>query len=217
MKNWSRKTKLTLCTLILLLTVTALFFCSDWPSPTPEIALRRAEKEQLVGPAEIIATLDFQHGTYDHMMIGASENGYTTFEYYDHRGWDDGKLRYFPKTEGATLFCPEYSYYDENSEPYVLIFLFPEKYAAASAEMTLSISCGEESETYYLEGQRQDGNYYIFSLPYRGLKGQFFWLLQQALTGSYSEYVLTGTVDISIEYYDRNGQLTDSYERTITK
>lgn len=217
MKNWSRKRKLALCTLILLLTAAGLFFCSDWPSPTPEIAFRRAEKEQLVGPAEIITTLDFEYGSYDHMMIGKSEHGYTTFEYYDHHGLDYGKLRYFPKTEGATLFCPEYSYYDENGERCVLIFLFPEKNTPASVEMAISISCGQESETYHLEGQRHDGAFYLLSLPYRELKPKHYWLLQQTLTGSYSEYVLTGTVDISIEYYDRNGQLTDTYERTVTK
>lgn len=216
MKTWSRKRKLLLCSLILLLTVAVIFFCSDWPSPTPEIAFRRAEKQQLIGPAEIVARLDSEVDYNNTIILGKSDHGYTMFAYYDDR-WDDGRLRYFPKIEGATLFCPEYAYYDEDNVPYVLIFLFPEKCISPSAKLTLTISCDGETETYHAEGQRQDGGFYSLSLPYRDMKGKHFWLLQQVLTGSYSEYVLTGTVDISIEYYDKNGQLTDFYERTITK
>lgn len=214
MKRWSRKVKLAAWALILLLTAAFLFFCYNRPSLTPEMAFRRAEKQRLIGSAEIIASLDFQYGNYDHMMIGESEHGYTTFEYC---GWDDGKLRYFPKSEGATLFCPEYSYYDENNEPYVLIFLFPEKSAAPLAELTITISCDGVTEAYHTEGQRQDGGFYILPLPYRELKNQHYWLLQQALTGAYSEYVLTGTVEITVEYFDRTDQLTDTYQRTVTK
>lgn len=216
MKNWSRKSKLNLCSIVLLLTVTALFFCSDWPSPTPEIAFRRAEKQKLIGPAEIITTLDSENEYNASFILGQSNHGYTMFEYYSRR-WDDGRLRFFPKTESATLFCPEHSYYDENHEPYVLIFLFPEKCTSPSAKLTLTISCDGESETYHTEGKRQDGGFYLLSLPYRDLKGKHFWLLQQALTGSYSEYVMTGTVDISIESFDRYGNLTGTYERTVTK
>ena len=217
MKRWSRKTKLAAWALILLITAAFLFFCYNRPSLTPEIAFRRAEKQQLIGPAEIIATLSSKNGYSESILIGKTEHGYTTYEYYNSGHLDGGQMRYFPKTEDATLFGPKYTYYDENGLPYILIFLFPETCSAPLAELTLTISCEDETETYHTEGQRQDGGFYILPLPYRELKSQHYWLLQQALTGAYSEYDLTGTVEISVEYYDRTDNLTDTYQRTVTK
>lgn len=217
MKRWSRKAKLAAWAMILLLTASFLFFCYNRPSPTPEIAFRRAEKQQLIGPSEIIAMLSSKNGYSESILIGKTEHGYTTYEYYNSNHLDGGHMRYFPKTEGATLFCPKYSYYDENGVAYILIFLFPEKCTAPLAELTLTISCDGATETYHTEGQRQDGGFYLLSLPHSEVNGKHYWLLNQALTGAYSEYELTGTVEISVEYYDRTDQLTDTYQRTVTK
>lgn len=217
MKRWSRKAKLAVWALILLLTASFLVFCYNRPSLTPEIAFRRAEKQRLIGPAEIIATLAFENGYSESILIGKTEYGYTTYEYYNSNHLDGGQMRYFPKTEGATLFCPKYSYYDENGVPYILIFLFPETCSAPLAELTLTISCEGETEIYHTEGQRQDGGFYLLSLPHSEVNGKHYWLMHQALTGAYCEYDLTGTVEISVEYFDRTGQLTDTYEQTVTK
>ena len=79
--------------------------------------------------------------------------------------------------------------------------------------MKLTITIEGETKTYQLEGDRKDSSYYLFSLPTEELGGKHFWLLQQALTGAYSEYVLTGTVEIQIDYYDISGALVDTFEK----
>lgn len=217
MKNWSQKRKLALCLLVLLISLTIIFSMSNWPSPTLEIAIRRMEKQMLIGPMEIITTLDFDYSPWDHLVIGKSEHGYSIYDYLDDLGWDNGDLAYFPRSEDATIFCPEYSYRTADNETFLPIFLFPEDISSAEAKITLSISINGVSETYKVEGARLDSSFYLFSLPVDGLGGEHFWLLQQALTGAYSEYVLTGTVEITIEYFDISGNLIDTYTRTVTK
>lgn len=217
MKNWTRKRKLALCLLLLLVSLSIIISMSDWPSPTPEIALRRMEKRYLLGPSQIITTMDFEYSPWDHLIIGKSDRGYTTYEYLDDLGWDNGNLRYFPGTDGATLFCTDYKYRTESGDPWLPIFLFPEKQGYGEVKMTLTITTPEASRTYQLDGERRDSSFYLFALPADDLEAEFFWLLQQALTGAYSEYVLTGTVEIEIEFLDISGSLVDTYTRAVTK
>lgn len=217
MKNWSRMQKLMLCVLILLISLFFIGSISNWPSPTPEIALRRQETQQLIGPAEIITTLEYENADGYHILLGKSDQGYTTFEYFDSVPLDESNLHYFPKAQDATLFCTEYVHTDQAGLRQLPIYLFPENRAAVAAKMTLTISTAEASGTYHLDGQRPDSSFYLFSLPVDDLEAEFFWLLQQALTGAYSEYVLTGTVEIEIEFFDASGNLIDTYSETVTK
>lgn len=216
MKNWSRKQKLMLCTILLIVSVLFIASLSNRHSPTLEIAIRRAEKQQLVGPSEIISTMDFEFSPWDHLVLGKTEHGFITYEYRDDLGWDKGDLSYYPKKQGGTLFCTEYWYRTDEAEK-LPIFLFPEKQNSTAAKMQLSITIDGETKTFQLDGIRKDSSFYQFSLPTEELEGQFFWLLQQALTGAYSEYVLSGTVEILIEYYDISGNLIDTYAKTVTK
>lgn len=216
MKKRPSKRKLALCFLILFASLFCILSMSQWPSPTLEIAIRRQEKQQLIGPADIIGVMDFEFSPWDHLVVGQTEHGCITYEYRDDLGWDNGNLRYFEKTEQATLFCSDY-WYRTDDEEWLPIFLFPEKQNSVQANMDLTITIDGETKTYQLDGTRKDSSFYLFSLPVEGMGGNHYWLLQQALTGSYSEYVLTGTVDISIEFYDISGNLTDTYNRTVTK
>lgn len=216
MKNWSRKRKLMLCTILLIVSVLFIASLSNLHSPTLEIAVRRAEKQQLVGPARIIAAMDFDNSPWDHLVLGQTEYGCITYEYRDDLGWDKGDLNYYPKDQEVALFCTEY-WYRTGDEEWLPIFLFPERQNSAKANLNLNITIEGESKTYQLEGERKDSSYYLFSLPTEEMGGKHFWLLQQALTGAYSEYVLSGTVEIQINYYDVSGNLTDTYSKTVTK
>lgn len=216
MKNWSRKKKLILCSMILIASVLFIASISSWRSPSLKIAIRRAEKQQLVGPSEIISTMDFQFSPWDHLVLGKTEHGLITFEYGDDLGWDKGDLNYYPKSEDCTLFCTEYWYRDEEEE-WLPIFLFPENQRSAEAKLSLNITVEEVTQSYQLDGDKKDSSFYLFRLPIPELGGKHFWLLQQALTGAYSEYVLTGTVEIQIDYYDHSGNLIDTYSKTVTK
>lgn len=217
MKHWPRARKLALCLLILLISLLTIFSVSGWSSPTPEIAFRRMEKRNLIGPAEIITTLEYENADGYHVLLGESDYGYTTFEYFDSVPLDESNLHYFPKAQDATLFCTDYVCTDQTSSRLLPIYLFPENRSAVAAKMTLTISTAEASGTYHLDGQRPDSSFYLFSLPVEELEAEFFWLLQQVLSGHYSEYVLSGTVDIQIEFLDVSGAVVDTYTRTVIK
>ena len=213
MKNWSRKKKLLLCIPILLVSLFFIASITQWPSPTLEIAIRRKEKQQLIGPSEIIGQLEYDYGR---IILGKTEYGQITYEYTDDLGWDNGELRYFPNEEQVTMFCPDFLLWTDH-EQWLPIFAVPDNRKAFSGEMTISVVGIEESEFYRLKGEKQDGGYFLFSLPGGELGPECFWLLQQSITNSYQEYVLTGTVEIQIDFYDQSGELIDTYTKTVTK
>ncbi len=218
MKNWSRKKKLLFCIPILLISLFFIASITEWPSPTLEIAIRKKEKQQLIGPSEIIEKLDFHNSSWDHLIISQTEYGYTTYEYQDGLGWDNGYLRYFEKTPVATMFTTDYRYEQGFGEPWLPIFVFPQNLTAYSARMMLTVQCAESSAEFNLRSYREPGSCFMFSLPAGPeLEGECYWLLQQAITGAWQEYVVTGTVEIQIDFYDRQGNLVDTYSKTVTK
>lgn len=216
MKNISRKRKLAICLLILFIALYVCISMSEFPSPTLEIAIHRKEKQQLIGPSKIIATMDFTFSPWDHLVLGKTEHGYVTYEYNDDLGWDNGDLTYYSREEEGTLFCTEY-WYRTGEEEWLPIILFPDHQRSTGAIMSLSVTIEGETKTYQLEGERKDSSFYFFSLPVDELEGEHFWLLQQALTGAYAEYVISGTVDIEIHFFNAAGEVVDTYSRNVTK
>lgn len=216
MKNLSRTQKLAICLLILMISLFISVSMSEFPSPTLEIAIHRMEKQHLIGPSKIIAAMDFTFSPWDHLVLGKTEHGYITYEYNDDLGWDNGDLAYYPREEGGTLFCTKY-WYRTGEEERLPIVLFPGHQRSTGASMSLSVTIEDETKTYQLEGERKDNSFYLFTLPVNELEGKHFWLLQQALTGAYSEYVLSGTVEIKIDLLNVSGEIVDTYCNTVTK
>jgi len=213
MKCWSRKKKLLFCIPLLLISLFIIASMAEWPSPTLEIAIRRKEKQQLVGPSEIIGTLEYDYGV---IHIGKIAEGWITYEYIDDLGWDSGELRYFPGEKDTTMFCPDFLLWTKGRQ-WLPIFVFPEGTSAAEAEMRISVTGLETDGVYTLTGVKMEGGYFQFSLPGEDLGPEHFWLLQQSVTNSYQEYVLTGTVEIQIDFFDRSGTLADTYSKTVSK
>lgn len=218
MKNWPRSRKLALASLILLLSTLVIFSMSNWPSPTLEIAIRRQEQQQLIGPGEIIEKLDFAGSSWDHLIICKTEYGYTTYEFQDTLGWDNGYLRYFEKTPGATLFTTDYRYEQGLGDPWLPIFVFPQNPAAYSARMILTIQGAESTADFNLQSYREPGSCFMFRIPAGPeLDGECYWLLQQAITGAWQEYVVAGNVEIHLNFYNSQGNLVDTYSKSVTK
>lgn len=213
MKNWSRKKKLLFCIPILLISLFIIASIMNWPSPTLEIAIRRKEKQQLVGPSELIGSLKYDYGV---IHIGKTAKGWITYEYIDDLGWDSGELRYFAEEDNVPMFCPDFLLWTQGRQ-WLPIFVLPAKATAVDAEMTISVTGLETDGVYTLTGEKMEGGYFQFSLPAEELDAEHFWLLQQSITNSYQEYVLTGTVEIQIDFYDRSGNLVDTYSKSVTK
>ena len=197
--------------LVLILSVSFLCLFSTSPSISPEMAFRRKEKENMIGPAEIIATLDFSYSGYDHILIGKSAYGYTFYEYRDAK-LDDGKLTYVPKQKDATLYCNYNRYGSEQSGEWLPIFAFVDTPKAHSARLVLTTTNKDgETANHSLASMRNQQGYFLFQLHLIDLQAEEYWLVQQLIAGNYREYALKGTAEATLELYDKNGNLLETY------
>ena len=210
MKRLSRPTKILIWSVILVLAVWLFLFASNYPSPTAEVAFRKAEKENLIGPAEVIEILDFEDSGYDHLLIAHSPYGYTFFEWTDPN-WDDGRLSYQKKNDRVTLFC---TYYPSErlytGRGWLPIFAFAQHGAAVRARLTIETIKQESTATYTLEAEKSNAGYFLFKQNVSELQSEDFWYIQQLITGAYSEYVLDGTAKATVELYDHTGNLIET-------
>lgn len=217
MKNWPRKRKLALALLMLFVSTGIIFSLSNWASPTPEIAFRRAEKRRLIGPSEIITTIHTNNTDDCHVILGASDYGYTIFHYFEAMEFDEGNLHYFPKTEQVTICCAGYNNVYEDGSKVLPIYVFPENTVYPEAWISLTISSGEETHTYKMVGHPMDSIFYFFPIQITDMPFEDYYLLNQALNKEYDNIILTGTVEIQIDFYDNSGNLVDIYSKIVTK
>lgn len=211
MNNRKKLRKIGIWLLVLVLSVTYLWCVAKRPSATAEMAFRSQERRNLIGPAKIISVIDFSHGGYDHIMIGQSQYGYTFYEYQD-AALDNGVMTYVPKNEGATLYCTKEMY---GSETYSLhwtpIFAFTDHPNAVTARLILQTTQNGETVTYPLASMKNADGYFLFSLVTLDMRGEDYWLLQQLIAGQHTGYILEGTAQATLELYDKNGVLIETY------
>lgn len=210
MGNRRKIRKIGIWLLIFLLSLGVIFALTGSPDMTAEMAFRMKEKQNLIGPASIMDVIDFTDDRYDHLLVGCSEYGYTFFEWNDYDP-EDGALTYQPKSEGATIYCTKYSYNAMNyGQGYLPIFAFTDR-PAFTARLVLTTEQDGEAVSYPLAAQRNGAGYFLFTWPTDDLRSRDFWMVQQMITGEYSNYVLDGTVKATLELYDANGELMETY------
>lgn len=211
MGNRRKIRKIGIWLLIFLLSVCVIRVMSQSPSNTAEIVFRRKEKQNLIGPAEIVEIMDFKDNRYDHLLIGRSEHGYTFFEWND-RDPDDGILSYQPKSKGATLFCTEYSYQNIScGQGWLPIFAFVDTPTAYTARLILTTTTKYGETTHLLASMRNQQGYFLFTWDTPNLQAEEFWVVQQLIAGNYMGYVEAGTATATLEVYDRDGTLIQTY------
>lgn len=211
MSNGRHFRRIGIALLVLVLSLGILCLLSGFPSISAEMAFRRKEKQNMIGPAEILAALDFSHSGYDHILIGESAYGYTFFEYSDF-DLDDGTLTYVPKNGRTTLYCTKDMYGSADfSASWLPIFAFTEQNAAVIAKLTLRTTQNGESVDYFLESTKQQEGYFMFQWKTIDLRSYDYWLVQQMIAGQYREYVLDGTAQATLELYDKNGNLLETF------
>ena len=195
---------------ILVIACFSIALLNDAASPTAEIAFRKQEKKNLIGPAQIIEILDFENSRYEHLLIGQSEYGYTFFEWSDPN-WDKGTLSYQEKTDRVTLFCTQYGYNSMDWEKeWLPIFAFAEHGGAVSARLTLETSQKSGDAVHHFSAERTDGGYFLFAFKMSEMADEEFWLVQQLITGNYSEYELGSSIKATVSLYDRSGNLIET-------
>lgn len=209
-----------LWTIVLLIAVVMVVITGEFPSPTPEIAMRRAEKRMLTGPCEIIGN-DYIKTAYDFdymALVGESEYGYTLFEYMQANAYyDNGIPSYHEKQDVFTLFgSADNVHYADNATVYPL-WVFTEDSSARSAVLTLTCSYTFQDEhyeqVYTLEAQRSENGYFLFLWDYREVQDRLSleFLLDRINGRQYTSNFLFGTA--TLELYDNTGQLIDTLSK----
>lgn len=211
MKRLSRKQKLLIWCIVLICSAIVLFLNTAPQSSSAKISFRLAEKKNMIGPAKIIADIPFPHGPYDRILIGESDYGYT---FYEWRNSGD-RMNYVEKAEGVTLYCTYSRYGSEKLHTHWLpIFALVDHPAAVSAKLTITTIHSGETVSYPLLADRSSEGYFLFSWDTLELRSYDFWLVQQCITGAYSEYILDGSAEITLELFDRNGMLLETHSYT---
>ena len=182
--NIPRKIRIGINILMILLLVFAAYILLDCPAFTPVQQFRRLEKANLVGPAEIIETIDPLNGEYDHVIVADDGDAVILYSYRDFEyrwAWDG--FFYREKSDGITVFpAPTHMYFASGKYAVdVPVLLFHDYPDACRAELELTFDerlgiieteeerDGERIRTYFeksylLEAHRDIEGYFRFNL-----------------------------------------------------
>ncbi len=206
----SYKSKTILCLIVCFLCVAFLWLASyGIPALTPEMALRKEEQKNLLGPAHILDTLSIEQLLFDRVIIGRSDYGYTLYHWNQENQKLSSHFSYYPKTGDMTLVtAPTFdllTYMDGWQYPF---FVFTEHPSAVRASLQLQLSSGDNTETYQLEARKQSDCLFLFCLNERVLSAESFKLYLDAQWGSTEQ-----SAHIQICLYDREGTPLCSMEQ----
>ena len=172
-------------------------------SALPEVFLKVAEVKRLLSTGEAATVNDASK------MVGISRSAF--YKYRDAK-LDDGKLTYVPKQKDATLYCTYNRYGSEQSGEWLPIFAFVDTPKAHSARLVLTTTNKDgETANHSLASMRNQQGYFLFQLHLIDLQAEEYWLVQQLIAGNYREYALKGTAEATLELYDKNGNLLETY------
>lgn len=177
-----RKIRVFANILAILLVVFILYVLMECPPFTGEQKFRRMEKAELVGPSQILHTMDLEGLGYQHLVAADDGEGVILFGYRnDH--WDPGDLFYREKKGPITvLAAPNYDrplhYADVINLP---VFVFHDYTNAVRAELELEFGEGVEyaqvnwqqedvaisttyEKTWHLESDENHSGVFVFNI-----------------------------------------------------
>ena len=157
----SRKQRVAGYLLGLLLAALAAYMAAGFPSLTPQMALRRAERANMIGPSAILATeiVDPQ----GRMIVGISSHGYTLYYYRPGVPYDHTAITYREKAEDITvLACTPFG------TSVIPVLIFADNSRAVRAELELDLELWQNNRhlvrTYRLEGSKNEHGYFRLDL-----------------------------------------------------
>ncbi len=210
----TRKQKIGLYLVLIVLSATILLLMLDMDSPTAEIAFRKKEKQQLLGPAEIVTTMEVTHSWYNRMMVGVSEHGLSVFSWHGDRNFDGGELNYHEKDGSLSVFCPcADGRLPVAEEAQIPFFAITDHANAVEATLVLTLSYDGKEETIALRAGQSEGSYFLFSLYGNQLSDEVRRNLEMALSSTY----VSGTVIATVTVFDWNGRAIESRTVDLTQ
>lgn len=210
LKRWQQlPVKFRACANIVLicLCVLLIYIFVGAPAITPRQAFRRAEKAQLVGPAEILEELHTRGYPYSRLILADDGDGVILFTY---NRWNRAatKLLYAEKTGDLTLAAaPDQTFYPKENHAAFAIILFHEGSRAVRAELEFCLTADFEGEpckkTYSLQSLMTLDRSFLFSIEAHsqsalGAEGQ---LLLQLQSGS------RNSIPATVRLYDADDNL----------
>lgn len=197
--------------LVILLSACVLYWGLGAPSITAEMALHRAERGELVGPSQLIASAAVGYVSTDRILLGETDNGYTLLEYTERAGWDDGRIRYYEKTGSLTCFTTS-DYYDPDWETVFPVYAVPENGKAATARLTLQTGSSVQEEynaVLTAEAALRGDAFFLFEVDTTGVYNQILYFWRNRLQGEQSTHGYTFGV-LTVELFDRDGGVIET-------
>lgn len=173
-KRIPRKFRLPILGLGIAALVIALYTFAGSPTLTAEQEYRRAEKAHLVGPAEILGTVELETDlpSYWNMLVADDGDGIIFFCYGhpDYTKWEATELIYREKTGDITVLGAPFP--NEGREKTTIakypILVFDDYPEAVRAELDLTLQATYGGElflkTYSMKSQRENAGYFQFTL-----------------------------------------------------
>lgn len=174
-----------------------MWIASDYPLPM-EMDFRRAERQNLVDPSEIVWTY---YGTYSgdlDVLVGLAPNTVHTYA----RGY---RFYVFPRREESSTLVslPEETRYSDGSNSYLApSFLVPDPPAqAATARLTVTLDANDWREDYVVEAPLTDGIFF-FQLKWK------YRCLPEYSTDEEQELFSNESAAFSVYYFDSPQEFT---------
>lgn len=170
----SRKQRVVVYLLGLLLAALAAYMAAGFPSLTPQMALRRAERANMIGPSAILTTeiVDPEQG--GRILVGISSHGYTLYGYQNSGPYDRTAITYREKAEDITvLACTPFG------TSVIPILIFADDSKAVRAELEVSAELWQNDlhlvRTYCLEDSKNEHGYFRLDLPLASDSAGSYW------------------------------------------
>lgn len=175
---------------------------------TVQWAFRRAERQDMVGPSEILGAFEAVRYSGDdyfrRFLVGETEEGLLICNISGNWYWGyTGYLDYWEKTGDITLVPVEENWgsmypYDDNAMAYFLAVTELPGAVYAELDVTAQDEEEDEIEQWYVTAEMGNG---CFVFPFEN----FYWRYTGALSGEWSSGVVEAAYTLRI--YDSQGEL----------
>ena len=183
------------------------------PAFTVEMAYRRAEKANLVGPGSILATLEPQGQAYSHLVLAQGDTGVMLYA-WDRWNRDQREFVYIETDGPLTLAAaPGQELLWLQTHATLPLYLFDDYPEAVRAELDLTLSGEYEGDwytkTYPLTARREGEGYFAFLLQTdsaQGFEGYYLTQLRN-VTGNSTAATAQTVIHATVRLYDANETL----------
>ncbi len=212
MKTAKKIRGILLWMLLTALSACILYVSIGSPPFSPEMAMHRREKAQLVGPSQVIGKVEAVSKTREYLLVGETEYGYCFYMFDDKfHLWDAGGLTYVEKGT-RECFLTENLYYINGFDVFP-VFAIAENPKAVRAKLTLESKSERDpiyAETHTAEAELTCGVFYQFAVDMTDMYPDVcsFWAYRfRKDTDTVLGYI-SGTA--TLELFNREGNLLET-------